>query len=52
MLSNFLILAASIFLLVRTASRIRPEAEAVPANPTEDIALQRLVRDELRKRAR
>src|SRR5688500_8999153 len=49
-LINFLILAFVIFLLVRWANRIRPNAEAAPAADPADIVLLREIRDELRSR--
>jgi large conductance mechanosensitive channel len=48
-LINFLILAFVIFLLVRWANRMRPEAEEAPAADPAELVLLREIRDELRK---
>ncbi len=47
-LINFLILAFIVFLLVRWANRLRPEAKAAAAADPADIVLLREIRDELR----
>ena len=46
---NFLILAFTVFLIVRYASRLAKKRDDVPAGPTE-VELLRDIRDELRKR--
>ena len=49
---NFLILAFVIYQLVRIAERMRKpaEADAAPAAPSEELAVLREIRDELRQR--
>ncbi len=49
-LINFLILAFIIFLLVRMANRVHPEAEKAPAEDPAEVQLLREIRDELRGR--
>lgn len=46
---NFLILAFVIFMIVRSANKLRAPAEAAPAGPSETDLLAE-IRDELRKR--
>ena len=48
-LINFLILAFVIFLIVRTANKLKRKGEDAPAGPTEAELLTE-IRDELRKR--
>ena len=47
---NFLILAFVIFLLVRTANRLRRKQEEAPAADPAEVVLLREIRDELRNR--
>jgi len=49
-LINFLILAFVIFLMVRTANKMKRKAEDAPAAEPADLALLREIRDELRKK--
>jgi large conductance mechanosensitive channel len=49
---NFLIVAAALFMLVRTINRLqdtKPAPDAAPAPPPEDILLLREIRDSLKK---
>jgi large conductance mechanosensitive channel len=49
---NFLIVAAALFMLVRTINKLQdttPTPEAAPAPPPEDILLLREIRDSLKK---
>lgn len=47
---NFLILAFIIFLIVRSANRMKAKEAEAPAAEAADVALLREIRDELRKR--
>ncbi|HVQ07502.1 MAG TPA: large conductance mechanosensitive channel protein MscL [Allosphingosinicella sp.] len=47
---NFLILAFIIFLIVRSANRMKKKAEDAPAADPADLVLLREIRDELRKK--
>ncbi|HVL07900.1 MAG TPA: large conductance mechanosensitive channel protein MscL [Burkholderiaceae bacterium] len=50
-LVNFIILAFIIFMVVRQINRLnKPEPEAAPAEPAEDVVLLREIRDSLRNR--
>ena len=49
-LINFLILAFIIFLIVRSANRMKAKQEEAPAADPADLVLLREIRDELRKR--
>ena len=50
-LVNFIILAFIIFMVVRQINRLnKPEPEAAPAAPPEDVVLLREIRDSLRSR--
>ena len=49
-LVNFAILAWIIFLIVKTANKATPRAEAAPAGPSE-VELLSEIRDELKRRA-
>ena len=53
-LINFVIVAAALFLVVRTINRMtmphHPESPAAPPPPPEDVLLLREIRDELKKR--
>lgn len=46
-LINFLILAFIIFLLVKFMNRLRKQAEAAPAEPTEEVVLLREISQKL-----
>jgi large conductance mechanosensitive channel len=49
---NFLIVAAALFMLVRTINKLQdttPRPETAPAPPPEDILLLREIRDSLKK---
>ena len=49
---NFLIVAAALFLLVRTINKLQdttPKPDTAPAPPPEDILLLREIRDSLKK---
>lgn len=46
---NFVILAFIIFLMVKQINRLKNEAPAAPAEPTEDVVLLRQIRDSLKK---
>jgi large conductance mechanosensitive channel len=46
---NFVILAFIIFLMVKQINRLKNEAPAAPAEPTEDVLLLRQIRDSLQK---
>ena len=48
-LVNFIILAFIIFMLVRTINKLKKEAPAAAAAPTEDVVLLREIRDSLKK---
>lgn len=50
-LLNFIILAFIVFMLVRQINRLKREAPAAVASPTEDVVLLREIRDSLRTRA-
>ena len=49
-LLNFIILAFIVFLLIRLINRLKREAPAVAAVPTEDVVLLREIRDSLKMR--
>jgi large conductance mechanosensitive channel len=49
-LINFIILAFIIFMIVRSANRMKKAEEAAPAADPADLVLLREIRDELRKR--
>jgi len=49
---NFLILAFIIFLMIRSVNKMmapKPEEEAAPAEPSEEVVLLREIRDSLKK---
>lgn len=50
-LLNFIILAFIVFMLMRQINRLKREAPAAVAAPTEDVVLLREIRDSLRTRA-
>jgi len=50
---NFLILAFIIFLMIRSVNKMmapKPEEEAAPAEPSEEVVLLREIRDSLKKK--
>jgi large conductance mechanosensitive channel len=47
---NFVILAFIIFMIVRSANRMKKKAEEAPAADPADLVLLREIRDELRKK--
>lgn len=46
---QFVIIAFTIFLVVKAVNRMRKPAEAAPAGPSEDVLLLREIRDSLKK---
>ncbi|PJK08019.1 large conductance mechanosensitive channel protein MscL [Lysobacteraceae bacterium NML08-0793] len=50
---QFIIVAFAIFMVVKAINRLKkpePEAEAAPAEPSEDVLLLREIRDELKRK--
>ena len=47
---SFLIIALSIFFVVKGINRLKKKEEAAPAAPSEEVTLLKEIRDELRKK--